>query len=634
MEDKIKDIDKALNSLKRDEEQLKKELNKFYGKYEIENGKLTEPREVTEYKRELEKIRAEINRKTLEKRQYNLLKEKEKLSDVRKNLQNMYRGQKNADEMIEGIVEKRKNDIDAKLSEIEKSLQKLRKIEEKDIDIETLLKNMEERAKKEANRKEQQSEKLREKVKPKETEEPIDFQEDVEEKKKKEEEEKKKKEEEEKKRKEEEEKKRKEEEEKKRKEEEEKKRKEEEEKKRKEEEEKKRKEKEVKKFIESLDQYIKEIENSTEKPTLFTKRYGAIYEKFKNYDGTELELIDDTSYEIEAEVSKLVKELNESKQKLEEIKSVVPEDFRKAQKMYVTSFNKKNNDEKIKSCSDKIEKLEKIWNAAKEHLINIQNIEQEYLNIGNEKREELIERETEYKEMLNDCSFDEEMKIRRKVSRIEYILLKLENIDIVKFYEKKDEIIYGLDEKISLDEKFKIMEKELEQYIETQKEEMEEKIAQLIDNIDKPNGEVENNGTGEIVAHPKKNRIKATFSNISRKVKKLGNIFKKGGKKTSGNSIFKGIYNLLDKLADRIAPLEPQESKEKQKKDSLEEQIKAGDDEYNERVAEEKVVDINKSKEYRRKQRVSKDEVKPVEYKKKDSDDKESQQDNDDPNRD
>ena len=70
MEDKIKDIDKALNSLKRDEEQLIKELNKFNGKYEIENGKLTEPREVTEYKRELEKIRAEMEQKNLQRRRW------------------------------------------------------------------------------------------------------------------------------------------------------------------------------------------------------------------------------------------------------------------------------------------------------------------------------------------------------------------------------------------------------------------------------------------------------------------------------------------------------------------------------------------------------------------------------------
>ena len=81
MEDKIKDIDKALNSLKRDEEQLIKELNEFNGKYEIENGKLTEPREVTEYKRELEKIRAEMEQKNLQRRIYVLLREKERLED-------------------------------------------------------------------------------------------------------------------------------------------------------------------------------------------------------------------------------------------------------------------------------------------------------------------------------------------------------------------------------------------------------------------------------------------------------------------------------------------------------------------------------------------------------------------------
>mgnify|MGYP004572984423 CR=1 FL=1 len=106
MEDKIKDIDKALNSLKRDEEQLIKELNEFNGKYEIENGKLTEPREVTEYKRELEKIRAEMEQKNLQRRRYVLLREKERLEDenVVKNLKNMYRNEKNADQMINEMI--------------------------------------------------------------------------------------------------------------------------------------------------------------------------------------------------------------------------------------------------------------------------------------------------------------------------------------------------------------------------------------------------------------------------------------------------------------------------------------------------------------------------------------------------
>ena len=106
MEDKIKDIDKALNSLKRDEAQLINELDKFNGKYEIENGKLTEPREVTEYKRELEKIRAEIEQKNLQRRRYVLLREKARLEDenVVKNLKNMYRNEKNADQMINEMI--------------------------------------------------------------------------------------------------------------------------------------------------------------------------------------------------------------------------------------------------------------------------------------------------------------------------------------------------------------------------------------------------------------------------------------------------------------------------------------------------------------------------------------------------
>ena len=149
MEDKIKDIDKALNSLKRDEEQLIKELDKFNGKYEIENGKLTEPREVTEYKRELEKIRAEMEQKNLQRRRYVLLREKARLADenVVKNLKNMYRNEKNANQMINEMIEQRKQDIEFKLAEIENTIGPIDETEIENSNIDEVLKTMEERSK-------------------------------------------------------------------------------------------------------------------------------------------------------------------------------------------------------------------------------------------------------------------------------------------------------------------------------------------------------------------------------------------------------------------------------------------------------------------------------------------------------
>lgn len=149
MEDKIKSIDNTLNSLKRDEEQLIKELDKFNGKYEIENGKLTEPREVTEYKRELEKIRAEIEQKNLQRRRYVLLREKARLADenVVKNLKNMYRNEKNADQMINEMLEQRKQDIESKLAEIENIIGTIDEPEIESPDIDEVLKTMEERRK-------------------------------------------------------------------------------------------------------------------------------------------------------------------------------------------------------------------------------------------------------------------------------------------------------------------------------------------------------------------------------------------------------------------------------------------------------------------------------------------------------
>ena len=176
MEDKIKDIDKALNSLKRDEAQLINELDKFNGKYEIENGKLTEPREVTEYKRELEKIRAEIEQKNLQRRRYVLLREKARLEDenVVKNLKNMYRNEKNADQMINEMIEQRKQDIESKLAEIENTIGPIDETEIESPNIDEVLKTMEERSKENIDPKPEESIKLEEP----ENEEPIQTEEE------------------------------------------------------------------------------------------------------------------------------------------------------------------------------------------------------------------------------------------------------------------------------------------------------------------------------------------------------------------------------------------------------------------------------------------------------------------------
>ena len=61
MEDKsINDINNALNSLQKDEEQIKQEIEKLQGKYEFENGKFVEPKEVTQYKKDLERVQKEM----------------------------------------------------------------------------------------------------------------------------------------------------------------------------------------------------------------------------------------------------------------------------------------------------------------------------------------------------------------------------------------------------------------------------------------------------------------------------------------------------------------------------------------------------------------------------------------------
>ena len=159
MEDKsINDINNALNSLQKDEEQIKQEIEKLQGKYEFENGKFVEPKEVTQYKKDLERVQKEIEEKTatreqrkldeekLTERENNLIEEKANLEDENriKYLKNLYRNNPEAYEMIDKKLEERRRRIDFKLSEIEK-IRNLPESERANIDIDEWLKEAEEK---------------------------------------------------------------------------------------------------------------------------------------------------------------------------------------------------------------------------------------------------------------------------------------------------------------------------------------------------------------------------------------------------------------------------------------------------------------------------------------------------------
>ena len=159
MEDKsINDINNALNSLQKDEEQIKQEIEKLQGKYEFENGKFVETKEVTQYKKDLERVQKEIEEKTatreqrkldeekLTERENNLIEEKANLEDENriKYLKNLYRNNPEAYEMIDKKLEERRRRIDFKLSEIEK-IRNLPESERANIDIDEWLKEAEER---------------------------------------------------------------------------------------------------------------------------------------------------------------------------------------------------------------------------------------------------------------------------------------------------------------------------------------------------------------------------------------------------------------------------------------------------------------------------------------------------------
>lgn len=164
MEDKIiKDLEEALNSLKKREEQIMKEIEKFKGKLEFD-GKfaLLEPKEVTVYKKDLEKVRAEIKEKSLEKRKHELLKVKEDLLKSKeelynensiKNLKNIYRNIGNVDNYVEKIIAKKSKEIDEKISKVENDIEMLDRPKVNSVDNKKTVKTDEKKTEKKQEKK-------------------------------------------------------------------------------------------------------------------------------------------------------------------------------------------------------------------------------------------------------------------------------------------------------------------------------------------------------------------------------------------------------------------------------------------------------------------------------------------------
>ena len=123
-------------------------------------------------------------------------------------------------------------------------------------------------------------------------------------------------------------------------------------------------------------------------------------------------------------------------------------------------------------------------------------------------------------------------------------------------------------------------------------------------------------------------KLKKISKKISKKAKSVGKFLIKKVKNIKKSKAFKGIYNLLDKLADRIMPLP--EAEEVYEENELRNQIENGDDEYESESTSknEKVISNSsfrkKAKEYRKKQQVPQSELKS-----KKSNKEESEQNND-----
>lgn len=546
MEDKIiKDIETALNSLQKDEEQIKKEIESFKGQYQTENGILIEPKEVTQYKKDLEKIQIEINQKKLEKRKHVLLSEKERLKDETKNLKNIYRGNPNVDKMVNDMLEPRKKELETKINEVENLIKDMQKNERKNIDIDNLLKTMDERSKKHSTPKVASTEvqealktKLEEEIEQKNEDEQEseienedkENQEKIEQELENEEIQENEPEQEEN----------------------------ETELEQKEVEQEKLEKEELNKIaienlIREMDLGIREIDDVIIKYRSVAKIFRKAYQKVKeNANQEEISNFKEETTQKDKEILEKVTELTHRKKKIQTLKMFVDDDFEKIKEIYNDEYKRKNS-LLIATCVEKMNQLYKLCDE-----------EIEYYKIKEKEKEQ------EEVEKVEGEVIDEKTQQDNQPD-----------------LDKEKVIIDG-----------KILK---EEDIHDENEEHEE------------NEESQEEASKQITLSPKKEmRVKNFFSTVYDGMKVVGKALVKGGKKVKQSRAFKGIYNLLDKLADKIVPMDLEVSKEEE--NELKKILDEGDEEYKGKYTNKKVLNFkDKSKAYRESQKVDEKELKSKE---------------------
>ena len=446
------------------------------------------------------------------------------------------------------------------------------------------------------------------------------------------------------------------------------------------------KKKEEERFTNSIDDIIAEFEDILDGYEYINDKVSEVRENvgFIGFFGkeTDKEVIKKVFEEADAEVTKKIKSVNKLKNKLINIKKLAETDLNAA-------WNEMSNEEEeldsieTESVKEQIIELGQLCDEIKKYKEYIQTETEAHQQFNFEKSEE-INKIADLIKNSTDMDIGKINDLRLRIGKIRIELVRGNDIR-----DNKEKWCELAKDKTNLTDFLEELKHNMENYMEEYKKEREKEISELreavkgvhmiepeefddeyyFDDEDDPESA---DGFEEHTENPSRRSEEAQFEpneeeesyenyepdeeelgenaddseehkDTQRKISKAKKISRTLGKIGRGISrfketgVFRFVYNILDKLANKIVPLEISEGEERRNdEDSLEEQLKAGDEEYNKRSSgeSEKVVNINRSREYRRKQRVSREQLNPIEHKNKDSKDKENQKDNEGPDKD
>lgn len=440
------------------------------------------------------------------------------------------------------------------------------------------------------------------------------------------------------------------------------------------------KKKEEERFTNSIDDIIAEFEDILDGYEYINDKVSEVRENvgFIGFFGkeTDKEVIKKVFEEADAEVTKKIKSINKLKNKLINIKKLAETDLNAV-------WNEMSNEEEeldsieTESVKEQIIELGQLCDEIKKYKEYIQTETEAHQQFNFEKSEE-INKIADLIKNSTDMDIGKINDLRLRIGKIRIELVRGNDIR-----DNKEKWCELAKDKTNLTDFLEEIKHNMEKYMEEYKKEREKEISELREAVkgvhmiepeefDDENDPESADGFEEHTENPSRRSEEAQFEpneeeesyenyepdeeelgeneddseehkDTQRKISKAKKISRTLGKIGRGISrfketgVFRFVYNILDKLANKIVPLEISEGEERRNdEDSLEEQLKAGDEEYNKRSSgeSEKVVNINRSREYRRKQRVSREQLNPIEHKNKDSKDKENQKDNEGPDKD